>query len=73
MNRIIFPPSMVNSQADEFLWAWLSNQCKRRKTDLKSVKLHLKTDPVSYPARAEGLSEYIYNFGNNYNAIDFFR
>ena len=32
------------------------------KSEFKPVKLRLKIDLVSYPARAEGLGKYIWNF-----------
>ena len=47
----------VNSRADCVLQPWWGNSSRRRKTEFKPVKLRLKIDLVSYPARAEGLGK----------------
>ena len=37
------------------MMTWLGNQSRRRKTDLKPVKLHIKIDLVSYSAYVDWL------------------
>ena len=49
----------VNSWTDWVLLPWWGNYSRRRKTEFKPVKLYLKTDLVSYPARVEGLVNMI--------------
>ena len=50
MNPIILPPTM-----GRLGWSAL----EKENSELKPVKLGLKIDPVSYPARAEGLVNMI--------------
>ncbi len=58
MNPIILPLAMGKYRTDQVLQPWRGNQSKRRKTEFKPVKLRLKIDLVSYPARAKGLGKY---------------
>ena len=45
----------VNSCENWSLQAWYVNQCRKKEiSEFKFVKLHLKIDLVSYPARGEG-------------------
>ena len=61
MNPIILPPAMVKQQdrlgslalVKQLVW-------EKENSEFKPVKLRLKIDPVSYPARAEGLVNRIY-------------
>ena len=56
MNPLFSLQLWVNSRTDQVLQPWGGNQSRRRKTlNSKPVKLRLKIDIVSYPARAEGL------------------
>ena len=47
----------VNGRTDRVLQPWWGNSSRRRKTEFKPVKLRLKIDRVSYPARVEGLGK----------------
>ena len=55
MNPIILPPAMGRLGSSALVKQLVS---EREKSEFKPVKLCLKIDLVSYPARAEGLGKY---------------
>ena len=59
MNPIIFPPAMGKQQGRLGSTALVRQLIQEKEnSELKPVKLRLKIDLVSYPARAEGLGKY---------------
>ena len=56
MNPIILPPAMGKQYGRLGSWALVRQLVKEKEnSEFKPVKLCLKNDLVSYPARAEGL------------------
>ena len=57
MNPIILPPAIVGQTV--FFSLGEATSLEEGNSEFKPVKLRLKTDLVSYPARAEGLESMV--------------
>ena len=57
--QLFFLQLCVKSRVDWSLEHWYGTLSRRRKTEFKPVKLHLKFDLVSHLVHVEGLGKYV--------------